>query len=411
MMLMLVSWQFMAIQSVSASPVAKMYVNPQNQTVSASFTVDINVTDVTDMYDWEFNLNYSTSIITATGITEGPFLKSNVEELWVSDNDDYIYKVFCADPDSSVASWDCGTSRPYGVEYVNGYVYYVDYASDDLFKKTTAGGAVASWDISGYAGDAYGLGWNGTHFLIADSGDDCIYFVDPADPTTSVKSITYTGASAPESVTFDGTHIWVGDTGTEYWYELDPSDGTIISSFYFGADINGLAHDGTNLWVAYPGHVDYYETDGTALATYTGPGPSPEGLGFTTSPRSTWYSGGTIDDANGWLNASASIVGDIPGVTGSGTLATISFDIDSSGTSALDLWQTTLEAYNYTGDKTLDRITHVRYDGSVTTTGVPEFPLGAAAEIAIAGVVIYLWWRRRKTKLYKSPPHLYSSTP
>ena len=409
MMLLLVSWQFMAIQSVSASPVTKMYVNPQDQTVSSSFTVDINVTDVTDLYDWEFNLNYSTSIITATSITEGPFLKSDVVSLYVSDNDDFIYKVYAADPSSSIGSWDCGTSRPYGVEYANGYVYYVDYSTDYLYQKTLAGADVASWDISSYSGDAYGLGWTGTQLLIADKGDDNIYFVNPSDPTT-VASTTSLPFTDPECVAWDGTYLWVGTSGTDTVYKVDTGGSTQSSFAPAIGDINGIAHDGTNVWVGTVGNIYKYSETGTLLGTYNDPGPSCEGLGIMTSPRSTNYLN-TITDASGWLNASATIVGDIPGVTGNGTLATISFDIDSAGTTDLDLWQTTLEAYNYTGDKALDRITHLRYDGSVTTTGVPEFPLGAAAEIALAGVVIYLWWRRRKTKLYKSPTQLGSSVP
>jgi len=409
MMFMLVSWQYMFIHSVSASPTAKMYVHPQDQTVSSSFTVDINVTDVTDLYDWEFKLNYSTSIITATSITEGPFLKSDIGTLWVSDGGDFIYKVFMTDPTQTVSSWDCGTSSPFGVEYVNGYVYYVDYSTDYLYQKTLAGADVASWDIGDYSGDPYGLGWNGTHFLIADRGDDKIYFADPSDPTTSSGFITYTGISYVESVTFDGTYIWAGDTGTDTVYKLTQSGGDPLASWPAGGDPNGLTHDGTNLWVCRAGYIYKYSEAGSLLETYTAPASASEGLASFTGPRSTVFYN-TIDDANGHLNASATIIGDVPGLTGDGVLATISFDIDAVGTSNLDIHETILEAYDFSGDKTLDHITHLRYDGSVTTEGLPEFPLGATAEIAIAAVVIYLWWRRRKTRLYKSPTHL-SSVP
>jgi hypothetical protein len=222
-----------------------------------------------------------------------------------------------------------------------------------------------------------------------------------------VKRITYTGIGAVESVTFDGTYIWAGDSGSDTVYKLD-QDGNIQSSWAF-TDPFGITHDGTNVWVCSGGSVYKYSEAGSLLATYTAPGSASFGLTSLYGPRSTYFLS-QIDDANGHLNASATIVGDVPGLTGNGILATISFDIDSAGTSALDLHETTLEAYNFTGDKTLGRITHLRYDGSVTTEGLPEFPLGAAAEIALAGVVIYLWWRRRKTRLYKSPTHL-SSVP
>lgn len=410
-LLTLLSLQFVISVLVSASPVTKMYVNPQDQTVSSSFTVDINVTDVTDLYDWEFNLNYSTSIITATSITEGPFLKSDIGTLWVGDGGDNIYKVYTTiDPEATAGSWGT-TPRPFGVTYVNGFLYYVDYGTDRLYNKTLTGGdgSPASWSIVGYSGDAYGLGWNGTHFLIADRSDDKIYFADSSDPTTSVKSIAYTGIKYVESVAFDGTYIWAGDTGNIMVYKLD-QDGTIITSWSTAGVPNGLTYDGTNLWVCESTNLYKYSEAGSLLGTYTAPAVASEGLASHFGPRSTYFLS-QVDDANGHLDASATIVGDVPGLVGDGTLATINFDIDSAGTSDLDIHETILEAYNFTGDKTLDRITHVRYDGSVTTTGVPEFPLGATAEIALAAVIIYLWWRRRKTKLYKSPAHLGSSVP
>jgi len=221
-MFMLISWQFMSIYSVSASPTAKMYVHPQDQTVSSSFSVDINVTDVADLYNWAFKLNYSTSIITATSITEGPFLKQDAKMLWVSANDDYVYKVFEVDLSNDVISWDTGTSRPYGVEYVNGFIYYVDYGTDDLYNKTVAGGdgSPASWDLSGKA-DTYGLGWDGTYFLIADYGNDEIDFVSFSDPSTVVKSISV--QDQVQGVTFDGTYYWTCSAKTDTVTKVDGS--------------------------------------------------------------------------------------------------------------------------------------------------------------------------------------------
>lgn len=415
-MSMLIGLQFIP---VSASPLAKMYVDPPSQTVSASFSIDINVTDVADLYGWEFRLNYSKSILTPTGVTEGPFLANGSERiLWVGDDDTNVYKTFLFDPSTSVSSWSTGTSKgPFGVEFVDGYIYFVDYGPDKLYKRTQAGGAVADWDISGYSGNAYGLGWDGTYFWIADRSNDAIYKVDPADPTTYVSAITYSAIGYCEGVTYDGTHLWVSDTGTDRIYKLTTTGGTVdyfpkVGKLAF--DPNGITWDGTYLWIC--GDDDYiykYSTAGTQLASYTAPGPSSEGLAFSEAapspPRSTYFHVEETDDTKGRVWATCTLQGDVAGLTGDGVLATINFDIDASGTSPLDLHQTKLEGYNFTGDKKTFRITHARYDGSVTVVGVPEFPLGAAAEIAIAATVIYIWWRKRKTKIHKYPPH--SSAP
>ncbi len=407
----LVSFQIL-VHQVSASPVTKMYVDPPSQSVSASFTVDVNVTDVVDLYGWEFRLNYSTSILTATSVTEGPFLQYGADRfLYLSDNDDFIYKMFVGDPSTSQGSWDCGTSRPYGVEYINGYIYYVDYSADMLYQKTLAGGAVASWDISGYSGDAYGLGWDGTYFLIADKGDDRIYFVNPSTPTSYVRYITYSAVTAVEGVTFDGTYIWVSDTGTDRVYKLNPTTGATLAYWPggtsdLGFDPNGITWDGMSLWICTSGNIYQYSTTGTQLASFTDLSGESEGLGYAaiapTSPRTTFYSVTELNDTIGRVWVTGSLTGHTAGVAGGGVIATINFDIDASGNTALDLHSTRLVGYDYANQVTT-RITHVSYDGTVNATGVPEFPFGAAAEIGIAAAVIYLWWRRRRIKLRTSP--------
>jgi hypothetical protein len=45
--------------------------------VSQNFTININVTAVSDLYAWEFNLNWTANILNFVNATEGPFLKSD----------------------------------------------------------------------------------------------------------------------------------------------------------------------------------------------------------------------------------------------------------------------------------------------------------------------------------------------
>lgn len=70
----------MYISSVSASPTMvsvdpSSIVNP-GLGPGTAFAVDIAVTDVVDLYGWEFKLYYLTGVLTATGIVEGSFLKA-----------------------------------------------------------------------------------------------------------------------------------------------------------------------------------------------------------------------------------------------------------------------------------------------------------------------------------------------
>ena len=47
--------------------------------VGDNFSLDIKVTDVTDLYSFQFDIGFSPSILSATSITEGAFLSSSGE--------------------------------------------------------------------------------------------------------------------------------------------------------------------------------------------------------------------------------------------------------------------------------------------------------------------------------------------
>jgi len=72
---------------VYASPTTiRLYVDPSsiidtNMVAGTTFTVNINVKDVTDLYGFDFWLNYTTAVLTATNVTVGPFFPSN-SKVW-----------------------------------------------------------------------------------------------------------------------------------------------------------------------------------------------------------------------------------------------------------------------------------------------------------------------------------------
>ena len=63
-----------------AAPTTTLSVEPQIQTgleIDEQFTINITVTNVTDLYGWQFALYYKSSILNGTGYAEGPFLKKD----------------------------------------------------------------------------------------------------------------------------------------------------------------------------------------------------------------------------------------------------------------------------------------------------------------------------------------------
>lgn len=404
------------IHPVSAL-VTTLYVDPTSQTVSASFTIDINVTNVSDLYGWEFKLNYSTAILTATSVIEGSFLTPAPPPdhyLWISCGGDWIYKTEIEDPTTAIKSWDTGTSNPMGVEWYDGYVYYVD-TDDNLYKMTEDGGSVTSWDLGGFSGDPYGLGCNGTHFAIADKIDDDVYFTTVGAPGTQVGSF----------VIDQDTEGFCWKDG--YWYGVSSKEDRVAKYYAYGGQVTtyalhsdigsstGITWDGTYWWISDDGDNLVYKLTqsdlegGTYTTSYDTPASDDQGLDYLKvvhPPRNTFFYVKELNDTIGRVWVTCTVTGDVPGVTGSGDLATISFDTDASGASNLDLHDTKLVGYNFTGDKTIYNITHTAVDGTVTITGVPEFPLGAAMEIALVTVIVYVWWRRKR----KKPKKLFANT-
>jgi len=71
---------------VYASPTTTLYVDPPSikdtgLTPGKNFTINVNVANVTDLYGFDFFLNYTTAVLTATKITLGSFFPSN-SKVW-----------------------------------------------------------------------------------------------------------------------------------------------------------------------------------------------------------------------------------------------------------------------------------------------------------------------------------------
>lgn len=64
-----------------ASTKASIYVDPpiSAEAVGQNFMININISDVVDLYGWEFKLGWNSTILDAVDVTEGSFLKEGGE--------------------------------------------------------------------------------------------------------------------------------------------------------------------------------------------------------------------------------------------------------------------------------------------------------------------------------------------
>ena len=86
------------------SPITTVYVDPPSITraTGETFTVDISIADVEDLYAYAFKLKWNGPVLNATSITEGPFLEQGGTTFFVpkifnepdpAGESDYIYVV------------------------------------------------------------------------------------------------------------------------------------------------------------------------------------------------------------------------------------------------------------------------------------------------------------------------------
>lgn len=225
---------------------------------------------------------------------------------------------------------------------------------------------------------------------------------EPKDGTWSwtdigdIRIVVETGTGGGATDTFSEYEAWV--TVTTYTYtkgtiSVSPASSTDPGSpFTVDIDIAGVED-------LYGWEFKLYYNNTMLSNSSVSEGTFLSALGTTFF--SVIDNTDTYNATHGRFWVTCTLTGDVSGGAGSGTLATITFTVDGpGGTTALALVDTKLVGYEYS-TKTLFQMEHFTTDGSVTISGVPEFPLGLALEISLVMVVAYIWWRgKRKPKSY-----------
>ena len=72
-----------------------LYPKEINTNVNGNFTVFINVSHVSDLYGWQVNLEWNSSMLELANITEGPFLKSRGQTFFSYTPDKNRVAIYC----------------------------------------------------------------------------------------------------------------------------------------------------------------------------------------------------------------------------------------------------------------------------------------------------------------------------
>lgn len=218
-----------------------------------------------------------------------------------------------------------------------------------------------------------------------EPNDDAWSWTDVSNIRVVVET-SQTGAN--DAAVFTEYEVWV----TVYSYPqptlyVDPTDTVKSVGETFSIDIKVTGVNDLYGWefqLSYNGTLLHGAsvTEGTFLNNY--------------GAKVSFFYVLRLNDTLGLVWVTCTLIEDIEGTTGSGVLATIGFEVKTTGSCALDLYDTKLVGYAYDvySRRTYD-ITHTAEDGTFTSEEVPEFPLGAAMEIALVTVIIYVWFRRK----------------
>jgi len=285
-------------------PTPTLYVDPPSivdttMTAGSTFSININVKDITDLYGYDFWLNYTTTVLTATKITLGSFFPPEAF-IWISPADQ--------------------------IDDTAGCVHYsVTMPPNSPFGKSGSGTLAT---IS---------------FTVDSIGESPLYLIaDKRDPPK--RQLLDHAARYIVHKEYDGyftnvlrhTKLYVDPEET-----INP-DLTTDANF----EINVNVFNATNLF-GYEFFLNYT----TAVLTVTN-----IALG-SFFPSDSEILQEVINDAVGYVWYSVTMPSGAPAASGDGTLATISFIVDSIGETPLDLCKTKLQ------DPVGQSIAHNVYDG------------------------------------------------
>ncbi|MBW2982135.1 hypothetical protein KY343_04610 [Candidatus Woesearchaeota archaeon] len=165
---------------------------------------------------------------------------------------------------------------------VDGYLWYVDWWNDKIYKLTTDGTVVDSFNSPGSA--STGITWDGSHLWIVDAQADKVYKVTTFG--IIVDTINAPSSSA-SGLTWCKSYLWVSDSTDDKIYRMS-TDGTVSDSFNTPGDYPyglGCAND---YWILNADMVDQkvYSIEwfsGVAHSDHNAPSSSPYGIAYDGS--------------------------------------------------------------------------------------------------------------------------------
>ena len=446
----------------------EIFVDPSSVSTARGFHIDINISNVEDLYTWSLRLSWNQSLFECQKVVEGPFLKlggTTVFTKKIYNNLGYIYLVdslmgvvpgvdgngtlatvyFTSSKNNGNCSlhlYDTTLIDPYmgsiahtlqdgsfdnrGLTLIPAASVYVDPSSVSTVRGFSVDIKVST--VTELNSFVFMLGWNSSLFECAAvkegpflKGGGSTFFYPMINNVAGLVIVssrilgtaTVSGSGTLATIYFTsskdtgycaldlyGTEL--GDQYGEYWYHT-VTDGSFDNRGLTLIPAASVYVDPASTFTLNPFSIDIDISSATevfmwefslawdkALIDCTG---VSQGTFLSAGGTTTFYY--QIDNAAGKVLVNCTLQTGGTAQSGSGTLATISFSAaKASGNCTLDLYRSPKDYMLH--DSNGMYWYHTVTDGFYNNTVVPEFPLGAAMEIGLAILVVYVLWKRKR---------------
>jgi len=182
--------------------IATVVVNPQTSvgTIGQNFTINVNISNVIDLYGWEFKLAWDPALLDGVNVKEGPFLKDWGETFFsFKINNTLGYSLV----DCALLGFRPGVSGNGTLAIIEFYVETVGECSLDLYDTILI---------------------NPGEFPIVHTTADGYYYTSVHD--VAIINLIATGSAIDVTVENQGTHTETFNVSTFYTLLTDPLIGT-----------------------------------------------------------------------------------------------------------------------------------------------------------------------------------------
>lgn len=123
---------------------------------------------------------------------------------------------------------------PTGLAWDGIYFWHADYNQDRIYKLTTTGNVVSSFDLPSQVGSPAGIEWDGTSLWVVNESLGRVFILDTAGTLLRSFGLPDSASGDPQSwgLAWDGQFMWHSQYEFQARiFKLDPATGQVLSSF------------------------------------------------------------------------------------------------------------------------------------------------------------------------------------